>query len=242
MEYLNNDILTKIIYDFNLQITLLRLVCLKWKNITNFYGFIENITVDLHTPFETFIDMCDKSMFSLKKLIINYVDNPSPWIPINWPSTIIFDNCRMGSEYIDPPLSKTKIIRIKDYTSIKPLNINWKKLPELREIYIDVFDCNLDTLKYCSHLEKICINLRNPDAKPFPQWLGSLKKLHTIITNVKTDSSHHFVSPNLTICLVPKTKKFTAVSKLVPKENLTTDMYISINQYGWIPGWQSLMI
>ena len=237
MNILDNDILTKIIYDFDINIGGIRLVCSTWRNITNMYGFIENITLDLHTPFDKFIDMCDKSFLSLKTLTVNYIDDPVLWIPTNWPHTTIFNNCKMGSVYIDPPLSNTHILRIKDYTSIKPLDINWEKLPDLREIYLDVFDCNIEKLKHCSKLENICINIRNSDTKPFPQWLGSFKKLHTIITNIKTNSTYHFVSPTLTICLVPKITNFTAISTLVPKEHLTIDMYISINPYRWMTGW-----
>jgi len=230
MNILNTDILTRIIYDFDSNITNIRLVCSTWRDITNMYGFIEDITIDLHTPFDKFIDMCDKSILSLKTLTLNSIDNPIPWIPTTWPHTTIFNNCKMGPEYIDPPLSNTHILRIKDYTSIKPLDINWEQLPDLRELYLDVFDCNIEKLKLCSKLENICINTRNPATKPFPQWLGSFKKLHTIITNIKTYSTHHFISPTLTICLIPKITNFTAISTLVPKKHLTRDMYISMTE------------
>ena len=147
MNILNTDILTRIIYDFDSNITNIRLVCSTWRDITNMYGFIQDITIDLHTPFDKFIDMCDKSILSLKTLTLNSIDNPIPWIPTTWPHTTIFNNCKMGSEYIDPPLSNTHILRIKDYTIFQMLDINWEQLPDLRELYLDVFDCNIEKLK-----------------------------------------------------------------------------------------------
>jgi hypothetical protein len=225
---LYTDIITQIIYNYNINLTSARLVCSTWKAITDEYGFITDITFGINTPFGTFINLNTKSLRSLKTLTIDSISDPVIWIPNKWPYNTIFNNCSMGYKYIDPPLSHTHILRISDYKSKNPLHINWEKLPDLREIYLNVYDCILDGLINCKNLEVICIN-SNSNTNIIPSWIGSFKHLNTIITNIKSVSTIHFVSPTLSICLVPKITPFTAISTVVPKENLTNNMYISIN-------------
>ena len=222
------DILTRILYDYDLSLTTARLVCSKWKKVVDTYGFIETITFGINTPFITFINMNTMNLLSLKTLTMDSITDAALWIPCKWPHTTIFRNCSMGHEYINPPISKTHILRVSDHTSTTPLRINWKKLLELREIYLDVFDCTLNDLQYCTKLEVICINNRT-NTNTFPPWVGLFPNLRTIMTNIKTVMTIHFVSPMLQVCLVPKITPFTAVSKLVPKKHLVDNMYISIH-------------
>jgi len=225
-----DDIITQIIYNYGVNLATARLVCSKWRDITDTYGFIEDITFGLNTSFTTFIAMNTKNLLSLKTLTMDSIDDPALWIPTRWPHTTIFNNCSMGSSYINPPPSKTEILRINDHGSTSTIKINWSRLSHLREIYLDVYDCVLDDLQKCPLLEVLCINVRKIITNPLPQWIGSFPYLRTIMTNIKTVYPHHFVSPTLSTCLVPKATPFTAVSTIVPNANLTNNMYISLNQ------------
>ena len=165
---------------------------------------------------------------------MEYLDYPVLWIPTKWPLCMEFINCRMGAEFIDPPLSDTEKLQIIDTPSLVngPTNlieINWSKLPKLKELYIRAEDIILDDLqKNCPDLEIICIDLENRN-RMLPPMISKLSKLKKIITNSFTDKEYHFVSPNLELCLVPKKKKFTTCSKLVPPIQLLENMYINMH-------------
>ncbi len=105
-----DDILTRIIYDHNIILTIARLVCSQWRDIIDTYGFIENITININSSFHTFIHIISKNLLSLKTLTIDSINDPVLWIPSNWPHTIIFNNCYMGNQYINPPKSNTNIL------------------------------------------------------------------------------------------------------------------------------------
>jgi len=147
----------------------------------------------------------------------------------------------MGTQLIDPPLSDTVKLQITEYSNSpnifaefrgKPfntLNINWSKLPKLKELYICAPDIILEGLQqYCPELEIICIDLENR-YRMLPHMIAKLPKLTKIITNSFTDKEYHFVSKHLELCLIPKKKKFTSASKLVPLNQLMENMYINMH-------------
>ncbi len=229
IQNLCEDIVTHIIY-LATDLRPIRLTYKRWAKITKTCGFIRTLTFGINTPFATFINLNTKNLLSLNNLTMDCITDAPAWIPCKWPKQTIFNNCTMGNQLVDPPHSPTEILRIKDYTSSGTLNINWKKLSHLRELYIDISDCNLQGLiKYCPNLESIDINLRSQRDTTLPHELGKLTRLHTLITNIITTTTHHFISPHLRICLVPKTTPFTAISKHLPPSHLQINIYISMN-------------
>ena len=204
----------------------LRCCCQETKKITDVHGYIRTITFGMHTNFMNFLQLYDTSVNSIYKLTMEYMNDPIIWIPSKWPRNMIFTNCTMGNKLIDPPKSKTEILQIIDnWPSI--LQINWKKLPQLKELYINVSDFNFEGLEYCQQLTTICINLCNRNRK-VPKWIGNFPNLKIIMLNLYTDDNYHFISPNLEVCLIPKNKSFTSISKIVPKNHLENDMYINL--------------
>ena len=226
LQSLCDDIVTQIIY-LATDLRPIRLTCKRWAVITDTQGFIRTLTFGMNTPFTAFINLNTKNLRSLKTLIVDCITDAPSWIPCRWPLQTIFHNCTMGNQLVDPPSSPTEILRIKDYTSPGTLNINWKKLPHLRELYIDTADCNLQGLiQHCPNLESIGINLTSQQPTTLPLEFGQLTRLHTLITNLTTTTTYHFISPHLRVCLVPKT---TAISKQVPQTHLPTNTYITMN-------------
>ena len=201
----------------------IRKTCVKLKNLTDTYGYIRNIVFGMHTDCMNFIQLYSNNTNSIYKLTMEHLDNPVHWIPSKWPYTMEFKNCNMGTDVINPPKSKTKILLIDDvYKTQSILNINWSKLPDLRELYIKVPDINLEGLQICQNLEVICIDLQNRH-RELPLWIANFPELREIIVNTFTNKSYHFVSSKLETCLIPKECTFTSNSKRVPPSHLRKD-------------------
>jgi hypothetical protein len=215
-----DDIIIKIIYLLE-DLTKIRLTCKKIRDITNTYGYIRSIYFGINTPFLSFIDLNTKNMRALQKLYISSVIDAPLWIPYKWPKKITFNNCSLGNDLIDPPISPTLSLTIKNnYASTKIIDINWKKIPYLEELYIDVFNCNFkDLVKYCPNLIVVSIFLKIKQPN-LPENIDKLKKLSILNTDIPATTAHHFISPHLRECIVRKNIPFTSVSKLIPLRQL----------------------
>ena len=228
LQILNHDIIYEVINHMD-NLFSLRSTCKLLKLLLNEYGYLRKITYNLHTNFMEFIEVYDKFSNSIRTLNVDSIIEPVLFLP-EWPRIVTFTNCVMGKSYIDPPPTSTEILRITEYTRNSLLHINWKKFPKLKALYIRTWDIVLDNLDKCQELEIICIDIQN-DKKYIPSWIGNFPKLHIIIVNMKTQYTYHFISPHLEICLIPKKIPFTSNSKIVPKKQLETNMYITLG--GW---------
>ena len=207
----------------------LRSTCKNLKLILDDYGYLRKINYNTHTNFMEFIEIYDKFSNSIRTLNVDSIIEPFILIP-EWPKIVNFTNCVMGPSYIDPPTTSTEILSIAEHTRNSLLHINWKKFPKLRAIYIRTWDIVLDNLDKCQDLEIICIDLQNTKTY-LPPWVGKFPNLKIIIVNMKTQYTYHFISPYLELCLIPKQTPFTSNSKLVPRKQLETNMYITLG--GW---------
>jgi hypothetical protein len=216
---LDDDIIIKIIYLVQ-DLRNIRMTCKKYLYITNTYGYIRSIKFGINTSFLSFIILNTQNMRSLKKLTMDSIMDAPSWIPYKWAEHTIFNNCSMGKKQIDPPRSPTLILNIKDHLSSNIIDINWKKIPDLKELYIDTYNCNFkDLVKYCPNLRIVFINLKKKPCH-LPENIEKLIQLNTFVTNIQATTTHHFVSPHLEICLLSKQTQFTSVSKHIPLKHL----------------------
>jgi hypothetical protein len=214
-----DDIMIKIIYLLN-DVKKIRLTCKKCLDITNTYGYIHSIYFGMNTSYTSFINLNTQSMRSLKKLHMDCITDAPLWIPYKWPEKIIFTNCSMGYKQIDPPISPTLSLSIKDNFSTYITDINWEKIPDLEELYIDTFNCDFkDLVKYCPNLIVVSIFLKIKQPN-LPENIDKLKKLSILNTDIPATTAHHFISPHLRECIVRKSIPFTSVSKLIPLRQL----------------------
>ena len=225
---LNADLQKEICYHID-NLLPIRTSCKTLKFLLDNYGYLRKINYNIHTDFMEFIGIYDKFSNSIRTLHIDSIIEPIMIVP-EWPQVVNFNNCVMGKEYIDPQTTSTEILSILDHTRNSLLHINWKKFPKLRAVYIRTWDIILDDLDKCKNLQIICMDIQNT-SRYLPPWVGNFPKLQTIIVNMKTQYTYHFSSPHLEICLVPKKVPFTSDSKLIPKKQLETNMYLTLG--GW---------
>ena len=137
----------------------------------------------------------------------------------------------MGSSWIRPPTSDTTSLYISSMTKhASPLRIDWGRLPLLRKVEIHAFDVNLEALKGCQFLRKLCLDLSCP-FKKLPKWVANLPLLEVLMTTCTATTRLHFVSPHLRICLLPKTTAMSSVSNQVPPGHLahTYTQFFNLN-------------
>lgn len=204
--------------------TLVR-TCKEFKSLGNRFGFIKSIRFGMHTDYMNFIKLHHngKNEF-FNKLTMERLNNPLPWIPGKWPNEIIFERCYMGKKLIDPPVSETQILVIRDINRKRRnsdiLCINWKKLPELRILDIYATDMDFTGLENCTKLEWIRVDLCNNN-RFLPKFFEKFTKLRIVATNCPCAETLNFVSDQLKICFVQnKLHDFKAVSKILPPWHL----------------------
>ena len=225
---LNSDLQREVLYHLD-SLFPLRITCRSLKLLLDDYGYLRKINYNIHTDFMKFIELYDRFSKSIRVLTVDSIIEPIILLP-ELPKIVSFSNCVMGQAYIDPPTTATEILSIWDHTRNSLLHINWVKFPKLKALYIRTWDIVLENLDKCQELEIICINIQNT-SRCLPIWVGNFPKLQIIIVNMKTQYTYHFVSPRLELCLIPKKVPFTSDSKLVPRKQLETNMYITLG--GW---------
>lgn len=182
----------------------LRLTCKGFKEIGDKYGYIRTIHLSMSADFMNFVSiMSSFATRSLLSIKISHLTEPTLWIPCDWPRIVEFRLCKMGSVLIQPPSSKTEILRIRDTTRNK-LKIDWSCFPRLKVLELHVYDADLSGLSACKHLERICLDFVHVNSQPFPTCIADLSNLSVVISNLYPDRPLHFLSKELRACLVSK--------------------------------------
>lgn len=194
-------------------------------------GYIKSIIFGMHTDYMNFVQLYNRRNFFLRCLTMENMDNPALWIPKKWPKEIFFNRCHMGNKLIDPPASPTETLVIRDlerHHNYNTIKINWSKIPNLKIIDIYAADLDFTGLECCKKLEVIRIDLTNSSRK-LPLFVANLQNLSIIAVSCKTTEAMNFLSKKLKICFVPKIKKFSSSSNIVPEKHLSvTSEYINL--------------
>lgn len=242
-----NDLILKIMdNDFLKNKDMVNLIksCKLLNNLGKTFGCLKTVKVDANTTQDDYIRFVLYRNIFLKNLIIDSIDEPTNCMPKKWPEEIIFNSCEMGTLYIDPDISPTKVLAIRDshrfkHTSWqhpKKININWAKFPELKVLDVYCSDISFSEIgKHCKKLESIRIDLLHREShyenSLFLHSIAKLPNLRIIATNCKTYEPLHFVSKNLKVCYVAglNNTKFTSESTIVPRSHLKGNSdYINI--------------
>lgn len=162
---LSDDLILFLCKMFKTNIEMISLIrtCKRFLELGRRYGYIKSLRLDLHSNYIKFAQLYNHLF--LDKLVISNINNPLFWIPSKrWPKIMIFENCCMGTEYIDPDVSETEVLVIQDIkrrTHINTLRINWNKLPKLRVLQLFIKDVDLSGLENCCNLKDIRIDVHN---------------------------------------------------------------------------------
>lgn len=209
--------------------------CKLFNKIGKTFGYLKKVRVDTSTSQNNYIRFVLYRNIFLKNLIFYGIDEPTKCMPKKWPEEMIFNSCEMGDVYIDPDVSPTKVLEIRDshryrHTSWqhpKKIHINWIKFPELKVLDVYCSDISFFELgKHCKKLEAIRIDLlhreNHYENSLFLHSLAKLPNLRVIATNCKTYEPLHFVSANLKVCYITGLNniKFTSESTIVPRSHL----------------------
>lgn len=201
--------------------------CKSFKKLGCKYGHIKSIKFGMHTDYMNFIKLYNSRNEFLNKLTMDTLDNPVSWIQGPWPREMIFNRCYMGNNLIDPPVSKTRILVVRDLYRNTYLCINWAKLPELRVLDIYTSDMDFTGLEKCVHLKWIRIDINSN--LPLPKFFQRFTKLKFIAVSMVSCDALNFVSEKLKTCFILKRQEFKSASKLVPKRHLEVSApYINI--------------
>lgn len=197
-------------------------------------GYLKKFIFTPKTDIFFFIKMYKIHKHSLEHLQIINITNPHVFIYEPWCKYMIFDRCWFSNSCVlNPVLSKkTELLSIIDNNKTHSLFINWKNLPNLKELYIDCYDIkNIEQIaNECPNLTTIVIKLDID--REMPENFFKLCKLKKIITTLISSKAGHFSSKFLEICLVNKTNNFTSESCLVPTEHLSNrNYYINVSSY-----------
>ena len=127
------------------------------------YGIEREINVYNDSDMKKFINRYIKNKKSLRYLNMCRIENPTIWIPCEWPQIVEFIGCDLSSFISPPVLSKTKELVIKTYYSqkpnLEPLTIDFKKLPYLESLKIRCFNFDYKCLENCKNLKKFHLDL-----------------------------------------------------------------------------------
>ena len=205
----------------------LRLCNKYFKETGDKYGYIKHLEFSLDAHYMTLVKIWQGlNLMALQSLSVRGFKSPANWIPFSWPKQVSFINCPVGKDLISPHSDKTINLSISDL-GIGVLKVDWTKFPNLRELSIDCYSMDIESLKVCRKLEHLSLYLRKKGEK-LPTWIADLPRLTTLRSNLRPNGKMHFVSKLLKICLVPKCRdmvvrqcqRFTAVSCLVPARHL----------------------
>jgi len=209
--------------------------CKLFNKLGNTFGYLKTVRVNADTAHNDYIRFVLYRNIFLKNLIIDGIDEPTKCMPKKWPEEMIFNSCEMGTTYIDPDVSPTKVLAIRDshrykHTSRKDpkrIHINWAKFPELKVLDVYCSDISFFEIgKHCKKLEAIRIDLLNRENhyenSLFLNSIAKLPNLRVIATNCKIYEPLHFVSTKLEVCWFAglNNTKFTSKSTIVPRSHL----------------------
>jgi hypothetical protein len=216
----------------NIDMVRLRICCRYFKEIGDKWGYIKHIKFGWDTDMMNFVHLNGFHSKFIQILEMDRINNPIPWIPCRWPKHVIFNECVMRTKLINPPLSNTENLTIKQpYFCKNKLKINWSKIPNLKHLNIHSYDMEFEGLDKCKNIKTICIDLHNNSE--IPDWICNFPKLEILISSCLCKKPLHFISNNFKICLIPKMKKFTSNSKFIPELHLNANPneYINVSSF-----------
>tara|TARA_B100001094_G_C18191816_1_gene807808 strand:- start:320 stop:1042 length:723 start_codon:yes stop_codon:yes gene_type:complete len=199
------------------------------------YGNIKRMKYNINTNFFSFLTLYDKPEF-LDSLEIENVQCPFNFIPANkvWPKEISFSYCILGAKRLSPPVSKTESFTYIGNFCRNPwisniLRIDWIKLPYLKKLIVRARKMDFEGLQNCKNLQKIIIEL--DEEQVLPEWIATLPDLQELITNCKTLRNLHFISEQLTVCLLSTKHQLTTMSRKLPERHLLDNSNINISVF-----------
>jgi len=147
---LGNDAILNIytfVDDNSTMISMLR-TCRYLYQLSRRCGYVKTLAFDPTTDVKLYFELASRAFLgSLNSLCIQRINDPVPWVPMRvWPRVVIFQDCWMGSDMIDPEVSDTECLIINNtnpVTNRYNVNINWNKFPKLRIMISNVQDINL---------------------------------------------------------------------------------------------------
>jgi hypothetical protein len=139
------------------------------KKLYNKNGYLKCLSVGhnlMNNDISKFAMLCAQHDKSLQILDIAHTNNPQHWIFCKWPKKIFLNYCTL-TDKIDPPTeTKTEELHITCHNIInnrkKKLQINWKKFPNLKSLYIEAYDVDLEGLEKCQKLVNKKIKIIGP--------------------------------------------------------------------------------
>ena len=130
------------------------------EKLYNKNGYLKILSVGdlINNDLSKFAIDCTKHERSLKTIYITNVNNPQYWMFCTWPKKIIMNYCTI-TDKIDPSnVTKTEELIIFCNNIInnrkKKLQINWKKFPNLKFLFIEAYDLDLEGIENCQKLVK----------------------------------------------------------------------------------------
>lgn len=224
MEILPEELVLFIWEFFNTNKEMISLIrtCKRFKKLGNKFGYIKFIRFGMHTDYMNLVHLHHNRNDFLNNLTMEGLDNPIQWTTPKWPREMIFDRCSMGGRLIDPQVSETEVLVIRNFVhSNNSLKINWSKLPKLRVLDIRVPDMEFDGIESCQNLEIIRIDIDK--YKELPDFFATFPKLIKIGVSCHVNHALHFVSKDLKICFINKKTDFTSASEVIPQRHLQRD-------------------
>lgn len=202
--------------------------CSRFLHIANRHGYVKYISYDdvLGDNIQLFIRRYCDHVNSIISVSIYTITDPHYWIPSVWPKKVYFNRTRI-TEIISPPLSITEELQIIDFHKhnfpYDLVRIDWKKLPKLKRLNLDVVNIDFTGIEACKDLEIIFITIYKEGSVNLPDCIGDFRKLIHICTNCVLAKKTHFCSTNLTTCTVYNHQEYTTAS--FNQFSLCTDRY-----------------
>lgn len=188
--------------------------CSRLLHIGNSHGYVKYISYgDVScNNINLFVKRYCDHVKSIISVSIYTITDPQYWIPSVWPKKVYFKRTRI-TEIISPPLSITEDLQIIDLDkhnhSSDLVRIDWKKLPKLKRLNLDVVNIDFTGIEACKDLEIIFITVYKEGTVNLPDCIGDFKKLIHIGTNCVLVNKTHFCSRNLTSCTVYNHQEYT---------------------------------
>ena len=148
-------------------------------------------------PFDH-LDLMDKtSLFGVK----NILEHRPEILDQGLSRGVVFSYIMLEGYHLDPPeIQKTQDLRIVDPGI--PITVNWEKFPELRRLWINVKDINVEGIASCTKLTYLLLDLRGREV--FPPLLANLPNLEILKSSLRMNRKLFFESSRLSLCLCRK--------------------------------------
>lgn len=160
----------------------MRSCCTYFKRIGDTWGYLKNIMVSVHMDYMKFISLYGRYARHPLTLTFAHRVTPTRWIPYTWPTSVMFVDCFMGRERIDPPVSPTTALDISHGTT-STLRLKWQNLPRLKSLSVRADDVDFTGIEHCTELETVDLHLASARAESVPRRMRSLPNLRRVSCN-----------------------------------------------------------